>query len=913
MTLRTRILLLTLLPMLAFVFQSGRLVWGAVEEHRAMEALERNLQALGSASKLVHQLQKERGISLLFVSKGAGKRDVEAQRARTDSARTQAQQRLKDARLDTTLLRASLASLDSLPALRRRVDSGGDAAGIRKAYGWMVRQQLQLYRAAIAGPTTKGIGKVFTTLAILEDSKEACGQMRATVSSLAALDRPLEKEQVKQLLDLHAKMDGYLRSPGVALGKDGKLEMEMVLASPVGADVERIFWQLLDRSGEGAYGLDGKVCFAVFSQRIDELAALLWHEQERTESFLRKQRDAVQANLIWSVLGSIAFLAVLQWTVWSISRALVLRIRKLKEVSEAVAKGDFPVIVAADPVDELDQVLQANRIMVESINSLMGQLIRMAKAHQEGDIYCRMDAGELSGVYREMAEHTNAMMMEHLSVLDRSLLCVAQFGEGDFEAPLEAFPGRLSFINDTVEAVRSNLKALISDVGMLIQAGVDGRLSVRADASRHPGGFGRIVQGVNDTLDAVTGPLGVAAECVRKISLGEIPEKIDASYRGDFAALKEHLDQCIDAVNALVEDACLLADSARDGRLSVRADSDRHAGDFRKIVQGVNDTLDAVICPIEEAADVLERVAARDLTTSVRGEYAGDLERIKRAMNVAVANLSETLRNVSEATEQVASASGQISSGSQHLAQGANEQASSLEEIFASLEDMAAKTRRSAENAGAARVLSDGADRDALQGGQAMERMGASIERIKESSDRTAKIVRTIDEIAMQTNLLALNAAVEAARAGEAGRGFAVVAEEVRNLASRSAQAARTTADLIGEAVRNSEDGVAISREATASFARIAEGARKVNELIAEIATASQEQALGIRQVGDAVGQMDKVTQQNAANAEESASAAEELSSQATELRTMVSRFRLPAKSAAKRGGDPDGTPPEEF
>jgi len=194
-----------------------------------------------------------------------------------------------------------------------------------------------------------------------------------------------------------------------------------------------------------------------------------------------------------------------------------------------------------------------------------------------------------------------------------------------------------------------------------------------------------------------------------------------------------------------------------------------------------------------------------------------------------------------------------------------------------------------------------------------MERMGASIERIKESSDRTAKIVRTIDEIAMQTNLLALNAAVEAARAGEAGRGFAVVAEEVRSLASRSAQAARTTADLIGEAVRNSEDGVAISREATASFARIAEGARKVNELIAEIATASQEQALGIRQVGDAVGQMDKVTQQNAANAEESASAAEELSSQATELRTMVSRFRLPAKSAAKRGGDPDGTPPEEF
>ena len=187
-----------------------------------------------------------------------------------------------------------------------------------------------------------------------------------------------------------------------------------------------------------------------------------------------------------------------------------------------------------------------------------------------------------------------------------------------------------------------------------------------------------------------------------------------------------------------------------------------------------------------------------------------------------------------------------------------------------------------------------------------MERMNASIAKIKESSDRTAKIVKTIDEIAMQTNLLALNAAVEAARAGEAGRGFAVVAEEVRSLASRSAQAAKTTSDLISEAVRNSEDGVVISREATTSFARIAEGARKVNELIAEIATAAQEQALGIRQVGDAVGQMDKVTQQNAANAEQSASAAEELSSQASELRAMVSRFRLPVKATTMQSQGPD-------
>jgi len=178
--------------------------------------------------------------------------------------------------------------------------------------------------------------------------------------------------------------------------------------------------------------------------------------------------------------------------------------------------------------------------------------------------------------------------------------------------------------------------------------------------------------------------------------------------------------------------------------------------------------------------------------------------------------------------------------------------------------------------------------------------MSENIEKIKASSDQTAKIVKTIDEIAMQTNLLALNAAVEAARAGEAGRGFAVVAEEVRNLASRSAQAAKNTADMIAESVKNASDGVKISHEVARSFEQITTSVKTMNELIAEIATASKEQAAGITQVNVAVGQMDKVTQQNAANAEESASASEELSSQAAELKSMVGQFVIQAGATSR-------------
>ncbi len=454
-----------------------------------------------------------------------------------------------------------------------------------------------------------------------------------------------------------------------------------------------------------------------------------------------------------------------------------------------------------------------------------------------------------------------------------------------------------------IEAIRR----MSGDARKLSEAAVAGRLSVRADATRHQGEFREIVEGVNGTLDAVVGPLNAAANYVERISRGDIPEKISDKYNGEFDKLKENLNTCVEAVNRLVEDAAGLSKAAVEGRLSTRADASRHQGDFRLIVQGVNDTLDAVIGPVTEATKALERIAARDLTVRVQGDYSGDHARIKDALNTAVENLEQALAQVNDATAQVSSASQQISAGSQSLAQGANEQASSLEEVSASLEEMSSMTRQNADNALAAKNLAGEADLHAKTGTEAMERMSGAIVRIKESSDQTAKIIKTIDEIAMQTNLLALNAAVEAARAGEAGRGFAVVAEEVRNLAQRSAQAAKNTADMIGESVRNAEEGVKISQEVSTSFEKIATSSKKVNDLIAEIAAASKEQAQGIKGVNDAVSQMDKVTQQNAANAEESASASEELSGQSEELQSMVAQFRItstkaPEKVAATHG-----------
>ena len=273
---------------------------------------------------------------------------------------------------------------------------------------------------------------------------------------------------------------------------------------------------------------------------------------------------------------------------------------------------------------------------------------------------------------------------------------------------------------------------------------------------------------------------------------------------------------------------------------------------------------------------------------------------ISRSISKALSRIVESLN---EGSAQVASASGQVSSASQSLAEGATEQAAGLEETSSSLEEMSSMTKQNADNAQQANTLASQARTAADNGAESMTRMNTAIQDIQKSSEETAKIIKVIDEIAFQTNLLALNAAVEAARAGEAGKGFAVVAEEVRNLAMRSAEAAKNTSSMIEESVKNSNNGVDIAGEVGKILDEIIQGVGKTTDLVGEIAAASQEQAQGIGQVNTAVTQMDKVTQQNAANAEESASASEELSAQAEQMNQIVGELvAMVGGSAANRG-----------
>ncbi len=392
----------------------------------------------------------------------------------------------------------------------------------------------------------------------------------------------------------------------------------------------------------------------------------------------------------------------------------------------------------------------------------------------------------------------------------------------------------------------------------------------------------------------ISKPLGTTVKMINEMSQGQLDTRLRLDRHDEIGVMAKTMDSFADDLqHNVVGTMKKISEGDLDMKISVKSSRDEVSAALKNTVEALHSLI------IDDGGKVLQAAANKDLSQRLAREYKGDYARMKDNINTVVQNLDNSMAQVSEAVAQVSSASGEISSGAQSLAEGANEQASSLEEVSSSLEEMSSMTKQNADNSNQAKILATEAKAAANEGDESMKKMAEAIREIKQSSDNTAKIIKSIDDIAFQTNLLALNAAVEAARAGEAGKGFAVVAEEVRNLAMRSAEAAKNTANMIEESVKNSDRGVNITEEVAKSLGQIVDRTQKVGDLIAEIAAASNEQALGIEQVNTAVAQMNQVTQSNAANSEESASASEELSSQAAELANMVSEFKLSAGNSS--------------
>jgi methyl-accepting chemotaxis protein len=588
------------------------------------------------------------------------------------------------------------------------------------------------------------------------------------------------------------------------------------------------------------------------------------------------------------------------------------------EYVDRISKGDIPPKITDTYSGDFNEVKNNINELIGALTSRGRDVNNLINAAIEGKLAARADTSMYHGVHKAAIEGVNKLLDALIGPLNMAAEYVDRISKGDIPPKItDTYNGDFNEIKNNINELIDALTSRGRDVGNLINAAIEGKLATRADTSMYHGVHKAAIEGVNKLLDTLIGPLNVAAEYVDRISKGDLPSKITDSYKGDFNEIKNNLNNCIDNISALVVDAGVLEEAAVEGKLATRADVTRHHGVYRKIVEGVNQTLDAVIGPLNVAAEYVDRISKGDIPPRIKDAYHGDFNEIKNNLNVLIdamhevtsvaehiaegdlkvvirkrseadnlmkalslmiERLTEVVTNVQNATEQVGQGSLELSAKTEQISQGATEQAASAEEVSSSMEEMTSTIMQNADNAQQTEKIAVKSAEDAREGGKAVEETVAAMKEI-------AGKISIIEEIARQTNMLALNAAIEAARAGEHGKGFAVVASEVRRLAERSQAAA-------GEINRLSASSVKISEKAGEMLNAIVPAIQKTADLVQEINAASSEQKNGADQINKAIQQLDQVIQQNAAAAEEMSSTAGDLNVQAEQLKTVVAFFK---------------------
>ncbi len=598
--------------------------------------------------------------------------------------------------------------------------------------------------------------------------------------------------------------------------------------------------------------------------------------------------------------------------------AILLPIGEGNRILAQISNGRIDELITHTYKGDHEKMKQAVNNVAMVVQSLQKELMRLTDASKDGQLSERGKPDQFSGAYAEIVRGVNAMLDAILLPIGEGNRILDQISNGKIDELIaQTYKGDHEKMKQAINHVGTVVQSLQKELARLIDASREGQLSERGKAEHFQGAYAEIVRGVNTMLDAILLPIGEGNRILGQISSGKIDELIAQSYKGDHEKMKQAVNNVGTVLQGLQKELARLTEASKEGKLLERGNQDEFQGAYANIVRGVNAILDAVITPLNVAANYVERISKGDLPPQITDTYHGEFNNIKNNLNALivamndvthaaeeiaqgnltvsvrersaqdklmqaliamVAGLTRTVTDIRTIAGEVSSASMSISQASVEVSNGASAQAASAEEASSSMEEMVSNIKQNADNAQQTDKIATKSAKDAQESGKCvLEAVGA----MKEIASK----ISIIEEIARQTNLLALNAAIEAARAGEHGKGFAVVAAEVRKLAERSQKAAGEINHLSGTTVK-------VSEKAGEMLDKLVPDIQKTAELVQEITAASKEQDTGSEQINKALQQLEKVIQQNASAAEEMASTTEELTGQSDQLLSALGFFR---------------------